>query len=327
MKLKRLKRNITFRSFLFNPINKEFLIFLFFLALSSIFWLLLTLNETYEAELRVPLRLTGVPQNVVVTSEPSDTVRVTVKDKGFVLLTYFYSHRLRPLKVRFDDYANEQNGTGRISLADLQKQIYAQLHSSSRITATRADALGFYFNYGESKRVPVRLTGRLSAGGSYYLSQVKFTPQTILVYASRHRLDSIKYVSTEDISIRNIQDTISRQVSLQKIAGAKFVPSSVRMDIYPDILTEETVDVPITAVNMPADKVLRTFPSHVTVHFIVGASLYRTIRPEQFSVVADYNEIAAHPSAKCSLHLRAKPHVVVRTRLSMQEVDYLIEQR
>ena len=36
------------RGFLFTLVNKEFLIFLFFLLLSGIFWLLMTLNETYE---------------------------------------------------------------------------------------------------------------------------------------------------------------------------------------------------------------------------------------------------------------------------------------
>lgn len=33
--------------------------FLFFLVLSGIFWLMMTLNETYEKELPVAVRLTG----------------------------------------------------------------------------------------------------------------------------------------------------------------------------------------------------------------------------------------------------------------------------
>ena len=49
------------RNFLFSSVNKEFLIFLFFLFLSSVFWLMMTLNETYEKEISVPVRLVGVP--------------------------------------------------------------------------------------------------------------------------------------------------------------------------------------------------------------------------------------------------------------------------
>ena len=35
------------RNFLLGKTNREFLVFVFFLVISSIFWLLTTLNETY----------------------------------------------------------------------------------------------------------------------------------------------------------------------------------------------------------------------------------------------------------------------------------------
>ena len=65
------------RNFLFSGLNKEFLIFLFFLALSGIFWLMMTLNETTEREFNIPVQLTGVPRNAVITGELADTVHIT----------------------------------------------------------------------------------------------------------------------------------------------------------------------------------------------------------------------------------------------------------
>ena len=59
-----------FRNFLSRIISKEFLIFLFFLVLSGAFWLVMTLNETYEREFSIPLRMADVPRNVVITSSP-----------------------------------------------------------------------------------------------------------------------------------------------------------------------------------------------------------------------------------------------------------------
>lgn len=50
------------RKFLFSWCNKDFLIFLFFLALSCIFWLMMTLNETYEQEICIPAKLTEYPK-------------------------------------------------------------------------------------------------------------------------------------------------------------------------------------------------------------------------------------------------------------------------
>ena len=66
------------RKFLFNQLNREFLTFLFFLALSGTFWLLLTLNETYEREFKIPVKVVNIPKNVVLTSDETDTVRVVL---------------------------------------------------------------------------------------------------------------------------------------------------------------------------------------------------------------------------------------------------------
>ena len=72
---------------------------------------------------------------------------------------------------------------------------------------------------------------------------------------------------------------------------------------------------------------LRTFPSKVRVRFSIGASMYRNVKADQFKVVADYNELQAHPQDKCMLPLKAYPHHVSRCHLVSQKVDYLIEQQ
>lgn len=118
-----------------------------------------------------------------------------------------------------------------------------------------------------------------------------------------------------------------QEVGLKPIRGVKMVPDRVKMALYPDILTEENIEVPIKAINMPDGKTLRTFPAKVRVQFIVGASLFRSIKDSDFEVVADYNDFASHPSDKCSLLLRKTPPTVLKAHLEMNRVDYLIEQQ
>ena len=43
------------KDFFFMFVNKEFLIFLFFLAVSAGFWCMISLNETYEKEVCVQI--------------------------------------------------------------------------------------------------------------------------------------------------------------------------------------------------------------------------------------------------------------------------------
>ena len=311
------------RNFLFSGLNKEFLIFLFFLALSGAFWLLMTLNETMEREFKIPMRLTGVPGNAVITGELPDTVRVTVRDKGFTLVTYDF----RPLVFRFSNYADEDEGKGVIPLTDVQKQVLSQMYGSSKLLQVKPGAFDFYFTYGTSKKVPVVFRGKITTSKSYYLAHTEFYPSMVTVYANKQQLDKLQTVEIEPFNYRNLQDTIRQAVKIRKIRGVKIVPPTVRLSVYPDVLTEEAIEVPITAINMPPGMVLRTFPSKVTVRFTIGASLFRTIKPNLFKVVVDYEELAANPSDKCTLQLRSVPRSVSMASLEIDRVDYLLEQQ
>ena len=311
------------RNFLFSGLNKEFLIFLFFLALSGAFWLLMTLNETMEREFKIPMRLSGVPRNAVITGELPDTVRVTVRDKGFTLVTYDF----RPLVFRFSNYADEDEGKGVIPLTDVQKQVLSQMYGSSKLLQVKPGAFDFYFTYGTSKKVPVVFRGKITTSKSYYLAHTEFYPSIVTVYANKQQLDKLQTVEIEPFNYRNLQDTIRQAVKIRKIRGVKIVPPTVRLSVYPDVLTEEAIEVPITAINMPPGMVLRTFPSKVTVRFTIGASLFRTIKPSLFKVVVDYEELAANPSDKCTLQLRSVPRSVSKASLEIDRVDYLLEQQ
>lgn len=320
-----MRVNAKVRNFLFGMFNKEFLIFLLFLFISTLFWLGMTLNETYEREYMVTMTLDKVPKNAVITKNIDDTVLVTIRDRGFLHAAYTYSDRLKKVKVNFLTYANNKTGKGVVSQMEMQKILYKRLYGSSKVVTVKPDKMEFSYNFGLSKKVPVRLMGTIVPAKSYYLARTRFWPDSVLVYATQAKLDSIKYVTTEDINIENFEDTVIRHVALNKVDEAKLVPATVKIALYPDILTEGSIEVPVTAINMPAGMVLRTFPSKVRVKFIVGASIFKKIRPEQFLVVADYKELARRPSDKCNIYLRTSPHGTAKAELEIRQVDYLIE--
>ena len=90
--------------FVFSNTNRDFLVFLFFLGLSGIFWLSLTLNETYEREFSIPVSVVDIPKNAVLTSDEVDTIKMTIRDKGIVLVAYQYGDYLNRLRIPFKNY-------------------------------------------------------------------------------------------------------------------------------------------------------------------------------------------------------------------------------
>ena len=211
--LNQLKRiTAPIRNFLLDLVSKRFLVFLFFLFLSTAFWLSMTLDEMYEKEIPVPIRLVNVPKNIIITTNMPDTVIVTVRDKGFAFIGYFTGEPFRPINLNFSTYANESAGRGNVPLADVQNILYQRLATSSRITALKPDQLKFYFNFGQSKTLPVRANGIMTPAKNYYLARVSFWPEKVTVYAQQSKLDSLRYIMTEKLNLTNFTDTLKNAV-------------------------------------------------------------------------------------------------------------------
>ena len=316
----------TFRDFLLRLFNKEFLIFLFFLLLSGVFWLIMTLNESMERDISVPVEIVNVPEDVVITSDIHDTIKVTLRDKGYTMGAYFYGQDIQPLKVNFANYA-KADGHATVSNAEMQRLLRQQLYKSTEIVAVKPEKMDLYFNHGTHKKVPVVYKGRVTAAHNYYVTRIQMEPDSVTVYALNSTLEKIDEVSTEYLSLSELNANTVKDLKLERITGVKTVPSQVKVDILVDILTEKTIEVPITAVNMPEGKVLRTFPSVVKVTMVAGSQLVDEIRASDFRVEVDYHDIEKSPSERCSLHLTAIPAVVNRATMEIEQVDYLIEQK
>lgn len=325
--IKRTYLNITrkTKNFLLSKKSREFFVFLFFFLIAGGFWLLQTLNNDYEAEFSIPVRLKGIPNNTVITSEPASELRIKVKDKGTVLLNYMLGKSFYPVTIDFPDYKANNNHV-RIYATEFEKKILSQLNVSTQLISMKPDTLEYFYSTGESKRVPVKLRGNVSAGRQYYLSDTIFNPDSVLVYAPEKVLDTINVAYTRPVKIENISDTLKRQVLLATQKGVKFIPASIEMILPVDVYTEKTVEVSLVGVNFPADKVLRAFPSKVQVTFQVGLSRFRQINAEDFHINVPYEELLRLGSDKYPVKLTYMPQGVSQVRIHPEQVDFLIEQ-
>jgi hypothetical protein len=318
---------IKIKDFLLGRKNREFLIFLFFFALSAVFWLLQTLNETFETEVVVPLKLNNVPSNLIITSDLPDELHVTVQDKGSILMKYLYGQPLTPVTV---DYKNYDFGgmAGRVQVqeAEVRRAIAAQLFSSTRIQSIKPDTLEFFYNRGLKKKVPVLISGVIEPAQQYYLRHVVAKPDSVVVFAPSSILDTLQAAYTQNFYQAGLVESKNLQIPVRPIRGAKFIPDVLDLQIDVDIYTEKTVEVPIVGVNFPADKDLRTFPSKVKVTFKVGSKSYKSITADDFVLVISYEELINNESSKIPLHLKSIPEGVSSVRIHPSEVDYLLEQ-
>ena len=84
--------------------------------------------------------------------------------------------------------------------------------------------------------------------------------------------------------------------------------------------------IPVTAINLPPQLLLKTFPGRVDVKVSVGASMASRLRPEQFSVTVNAEDLAERATKdKLKLSISSKPDYVLKAWLTTTAVDYVIE--
>lgn len=317
---------VRIRNVFFGRKSHEFFVFLFFFVVSAGFWLLQTLDETFETEISIPLALKNVPEKVQITTGLPSQIHITIRDRGTTLFRFFRYTVQNAVEVDFEKYdAGHLTARVQVPVSDVQRMIQSQLGVSSHIISVRPDTLEYYYNRGVAKKLPVKICGSVGASPQNYIQSMNLSEDSVLVYAPNSVLDTMQYAYTQAVSLLGLKENITQSISFQRMKGVMYVPERVEMTAFVGYYAEKTVEVPIIGLNFPGDKELRTFPSKAKVTFRVESGQYQRITADNFVLAVTYEELLQNPSDKYRLHLKSLPDGVTNARISPLEVDYLIE--
>lgn len=305
-------------------INRDVLIFLVFLAVAVAFWFLQTFKENTVMTVNFRLELTGVPKNVILTNDLPDHLAVTVSGRGFAILDYITKNESHTLQLDYSTLESN-NGVITINAATLRRELTQRISRTLKVTAVSPSLVEVYYSMGDHKYVPVVPRVNVKVDAQHVYCGVRLTPSYVNIYAPEAQFDTITAIPTEIYRQENMRDTTRVVLALHPPVGVKCVPDTVRATICVDLYTTKEMQLPIYCEHIPANKVLRTFPSKATVSFRVSSSLYSRIRPEDFALVVDYQTLQPN-SNKCSLHMRSQPEGISNVRISPSQVDYVIEE-
>jgi hypothetical protein len=308
--------------------GRDMLVFAFFLVVSTGFWVLQKLDDTFEADIRVPLELVGIPKGTIITTPLPKEVVFTVQDRGTNLLNYNqHSKGIQPIRLDFSLYDNGSvAGKVSVSATDVQRAFQQQMSSSTQVVRLTPSKYEFHYNRGVSRRIPVKVRGGFSTVQQNYLQGISIAPDSVTVYAPQTILDTLRYAYTEPCEVEGLSKTSTFTLSFPRIPGVKTVPETVQVTAHLDYYTEQTVQVPVRGLNFPAGVVLKTFPSQVTIKYRVGAANARSVHPDDFLLAATYEELLANGNQKYRLQLKTVPTGVSNVRIYPPAVDYLLEQ-
>jgi len=126
-------------------INRNILIFLFFLLLSFIFWYLNSLSKEIDTTLRYPVAYNNIPGGSSPESNLPHRLDLILKGHGYSILRLKLTGNRHPVVIDFSEvnYKHDQSGDYYIITAPLITSFNVQLISECKITSVKPDTIFF----------------------------------------------------------------------------------------------------------------------------------------------------------------------------------------
>lgn len=298
------------------------MMFLLFVGISAILWAVLSLNDERQYDVRLPLRITNVPDSVTLISPGPEVLSVSLRAKGSQLLKMSVGHMPT---VNVDWRAFRHDGTVHLSGTDL-KGLVRNATGGSQVSVVYPDSLSLPYTTHKGYRMPVRIDYKVTAGPQAAIAgRPKLSQDSVLVFVRGALPDGFSAVTTEPIRLLGIDKTTTQKVKLTGPAGSRVIPDSidVTFDIEPMIFKSRKVV--IEPINVPEGIKLITFPAQIDVFFMVPVSGYKH-GESKLRVVADYKNIRQGTGSKnMKLTLKNVPSQFQNVHLSADSAEYIIE--
>lgn len=302
--------------------TKTVLLYLCFLVISFIFWLVLTLSNSFQRDYDIPVRITSIPDSTTLITDPPKSIRVALKDRGTVMLKYALGN-LPTLTIDFKTYS-KGDGVLQVSSADLRSAVRGVLSNTATVTSISPDSIKILYTELPGKKVPIRFDLDVQPNLQYVINgAVTSNVDSVTVYSDRKTLAELNEVYTYKVEERELVDTLHREVAIMPMSGVKIVPHSIRLTIPVEQLINKNQNVPVMTVHVPKNLNVLTFPAVVEVSFLVPQSMYR--KNIDVKVAVDYNDILETNTNKAGLKVIEVPAICKAVSLSVDSVEYLIE--
>lgn len=306
-----------------NERSREVLSFLFFVALSFLFWVLQSLSEDMNISYRIPIKYTNVPDNTIFTNELPSHITLHLRDEGGVLLNYNLEG-IPAFEVDFLQYANNRNAFI-IPPEQISAQIKKNLKNTTNLTSMSIDTLAVYYTQGVGKKVKVIVEGEISTLPQYIVNgRITTNIDSIQIYAPDYLLNRIDEVKTETFSAENLSETWVKTVPLRKQEGIKMVPEQVTVTIPVEEFTTKSLTIPVSVENLPARVSLLTFPASVQVDCVIPMSQFSQVSEKDVRVAVNYKDTQDTPSKLAVRVVRSVGEVL---KIYPDSVEYILEQK
>ncbi len=318
--LKHIKEKVERKS------KRSALTFLVFLAISTGAWFLVKLSENYTTQTTFRLQFTDVPADQWISSA-DQSVKMSLNIDGFHTLRFKMireSYRFVSISLAEVPYHQESGNTYSFSSQYVAEKVADGFDISTADITLNESLIYFTMDQLKSKVVPVVMRSDIKTQRQYGVYGIPtLEPATVTIFGPSEIIDTVRSVQTEVLAKTNVSEGFSEEVGLDLLGGQiRSNTKTVRATIEVEKFTELDVEVPIRVNNSLK---VRFFPEAMTVKCLVAMKDYASVVADDFSAVADEQQLQTMQPL-LDVHLVTWPTTVQVLSTRPDKVEYLIVQ-
>ncbi len=312
-------------------IDQRLLIFLFFLALSTLFWFLNALNKEYATKISYPVEYANFPKNKVLVGEAPEDFILKVRAYGFSIIQHKLDPVRKPIIIDVSELSStneEVSDTSKYFLSTKQNldRIADQVNSEFKVLEIEPDSIFFQYDDIVYKEVPVKPELDLQFADQFVQNgPVMIIPDSVEVAGPNLIIDTISAIYTKKQTYTGLKETVYDKIDLTEIKGIILSTEKVSISIPVERYTEATIKVPIYVRNLPQNSILKMFPDKVNISYLVTISQYEKISPDDFLAVVDFEDVNKNKAEKLKVQVVKAPENIISYRYHPRDVEYIIE--
>jgi YbbR-like protein len=314
-------------------INRDVIIFAFFLLLSFIFWYLNSLGKNIESDLKYPVRYINLPKERILSEDLPSRLELYLKGPGYSVLKLKLSGSRAPLildisTINYRRVPGSNTLSYYILSSGLIPKLKSQLRTECEIVAIKPDTLFFTFDRIIAKAVPVIPDVEILTEKQYSVKgNIQVNPDSVILTGPKHIIDTVDNVKTRFKRLTGVDETITRSFMLKTSKEYSSSVKKVTVTIPVEQFTEAEIHVPVKIINSPDSIDIKIFPDEVTVRCQVAVSDYNQFKERPFEVVLDINKVNLNSTDKIPVEIPNVPPFVNSLRVTPSKVDFLIEKK
>ncbi|WZL89139.1 YbbR-like domain-containing protein [Salinimicrobium sp. 3283s] len=301
----------------------DFNSFLFFLFFAIVIWIFVQFSKQYSEVIEIPVEYVNVPPDKLLLNNP-ESLQLRVEENGFTVA--WFSLFAPTITI---DLAQAYVADGNLvyDLIENRAQLQSQLELDMDDNQFLKEVLTVNFEQKQEKKLPVIFRSNIEyAAGYSAVSDLQFTPDSIMVSGPDNVLDTLSRLLTEPLSLAKVKNDREGAVYLDTTAlpNVTFYNNKVEYSLDVEKFTEGKVQVPIEIMNVPRGLNVVIFPKEVVLFYQVNLKEFNKVTASDFRVVVDFNEVRGEQDFLIPQVIK-KPDFTSNLRLNEKRIQFIIK--